>query len=134
MVRYTMNNIYMIHSKDMVTTLRSDSMLVAFETLYLDWIRNIAIFVVAALALLTLIGMEDIAYWLFVLSLYLLIIAQVDYFHQRSNLVENNINIPLRIDLLWIGSTLFLVIGVLVLCKASNTSMTKNSLFVKSHE
>nr|QBK91774.1 MAG: uncharacterized protein LCPAC304_01120 [Pithovirus LCPAC304] len=106
----------------MVTTLRADSALVAFETLYLDWIRNIGIFIVAAIAFLSFLGTHDLAFWIFVVSLFLLIIAQIDYFFQRQALVERGIDIPVRIDLLWVGSTGVFFILLWTLWKIDSSS------------
>ena len=82
----------------------------AFESLYLDWIRNIGVFVVGAIALAHLGPTRDIAFWIFMLSIFLLIVIQVDYFIERENLVNQGIEIPVRLDWLWIGTTALLII------------------------
>ncbi len=109
------NKAFYVYIHKMVTTLRAENALVAFETLYLDWIRNIGIFMVAAIAFLAFLGTHSISFWLFVVSLFLLVVAQIDYFFQRQALVERGIDIPVRIDLLWVGSTgvFFLLLWIL---------------------
>ena len=104
-LKYGEDEAFYIFIHKMVTTLRADDALVAFETLYLDWLRNIGIFIVAAIAFLSFLGTRDLAFWIFMLSLFLLIVAQIDYFVQRQDLVARGVDIPVRIDLLWAGST-----------------------------
>lgn len=101
----------------MATIFRGETALVIFETIYLDWIRNVTIFIVAAIAFLSFLGTHDLAYWITVLSVFILVVAQIDYFWQREELTNKGINIPLRIDLLWVGSTAFLIILIWILCK-----------------
>lgn len=95
----------------------SQTALISFETIYLDWIRNVTIFIVASVAFLSFLGTHDIAYWLTALSIFILIVAQIDYFWQREELTTQGIDIPIRIDLLWVGSTAFLIILIWILCK-----------------
>jgi len=95
----------------------SQTALVAFETIYLDWIRNVTIFIVASVAFLSFLGTHDVAYWLTALSIFVLIVVQINYFWQREELTKQGIDIPIRIDLLWVGSTAFLIILIWILCK-----------------
>ena len=101
----------------MSTIFRGEPALVVFETIYLDWVRNVTIFIIAVVALLSFLGTHDIAYWLTALSIFILVVAQIDYFWQREELTKQGINIPIRIDLLWVASTAFLIILIWILCK-----------------
>lgn len=108
-----------------MATVRTETALIGFETIYLDWVRNITIFLTAAIALLAFLQTHDIAYWLVMLSIFLLIVAQVDFFSQRQNLATQGVDIPLRIDFLWVGSTAFLLILIWVLWKMGNSDVWK---------
>lgn len=111
-----------------MSTVRTETALIGFETIYLDWFRNVTILLTASIALLAFLQTHDVAYWLAIISLFLLIVAQVDFFSQRQNLISQGVDIPLRIDFLWIGSTAFLLILVWVLWKMGNNDVWKRQL------
>ena len=110
----------------MISTAESNSALFAFEEIYLGWARNVIILIVAALAFLSFLGTHDIAYWTVMLSVFLLLIAQIDYFSQRQALVDQNVEIPIRIDLLWAGMTAFLLLLFWSLWKMDVASLNLN--------
>jgi len=108
-----------------MATVRTETALIGLETIYLDWVRNIAIFLTASIALLAFLQTHDIAFWLVMLCVFLLVVAQVDFFSQRQNLTSQGVDIPLRIDFLWVGSTAFLLILLWVLWKMSDRGVWK---------
>jgi len=85
-----------------------------FEALYLDWVRNIGIFIVAAIALSVYPPTKEMAFWIFIISIFLFVVIQIDYLVEREQLVSKGINIPIRIDWLWILATSLLFITIWV--------------------
>jgi len=88
-----------------------------FEALYLDWIRNIGIFTVGAITLSVYSPTKEIAFWVFIISLFLFVVVQVDYFIEREKLVNVGIEMPIRLDLLWILTTALLFITIWIAWK-----------------
>jgi len=100
-----------------MSTVRAETALIGFETIYIDSVRNVALFIAISIALLAFLKTHDVAFWLTIISVFLLLVIQVDFFSQRQNLVSQGVDIPLRIDMLWIGSTAFLLILLWLLWK-----------------
>ena len=91
--------------------------IVIFETIYLDWFRNITVIYVAAIALMSFESWRYLAFWIFIVALFLIIVVQVDYLLDREKLVHRGIEIPTRLDWLWIGITGFFIIGIVIAWK-----------------
>lgn len=98
----------------LVTSIGESTEIVTFEALYLDWFRNITILYVAAVALMSFTHLIYLAFWTFIISLFLLIVLQVDYIIERERLVSKGLDIPNRLDWLWVGVTGLFIIGVVV--------------------
>lgn len=98
----------------LVTSIGESTEIVTFEALYLDWFRNITILYVAAVALMSFSHLTYLAFWTFIISLFLLIVLQVDYIIERERLVSKGLDIPNRLDWLWVGVTGLFIIGVVV--------------------
>lgn len=81
-----------------------------YENVYLNWVRNVGILLVSAIALLVFSETHTIGVIIFIIGIFLLITLQVDYFYQREHFKEKNMQIPLRLDLLWVGTTLFIAV------------------------
>lgn len=106
-------------------TIQAETALTGFESIYLDWVRNVAIFLTLSIALLAFLQTHDVAFWLTIIGISLLVVIQIDFFYQRQNLISQGLTIPLRIDFLWAGSTGFLLILIWILWKMNNTEVWK---------
>jgi len=103
-----------------MSTVRAETTLIGFETTYIDSVRNVALFIAISIALLAFLKTHDVSFWLTIISVFLLLVIQVDFFSQRQNLVAQGVDIPLRVDMLWVGSTAFLFILIWLLWKMTD--------------
>ena len=98
----------------LVTPVRESTEIVTFEALYLDWFRNITVLYVAAVALMPFSHLTFLSFCVFIISLFLLIVIQVDYLIERERLVNKGFDIPSRLDWLWVGITALFIVGIVI--------------------
>ena len=85
------------------------------EENFLNWIRNASIFFITGVAMLGFKVLRKIAYWIFILSIFLLIITEFDYLAERQLLGERGFKVPYLLDLLWVVTiaAIFLMLWLL---------------------
>ncbi len=82
------------------------------ESNMLAQVRNAAIFWFVALSIFRYPRLKPIVYWVLGLAIFLLIIMMIDYFSRRQSLVDQGIDIPYRLDLLWVSALVAVFIVV----------------------
>ena len=93
----------------------NDADIQRLEFTLLAQVRNAAIFWFVALNIFKYPRLRPMVYWVLGLAVFILILALIDYFPQRSALIDRGISIPSRLDLLWASAlvAVFIIIWML---------------------
>ena len=85
------------------------------ERIYLSWITNGAIFLASAPIMRT-VGKNGKYYTLILLVIGIVIFAvtNIDYLQERTELTNNDIDIPLRLDLLFVIMTVVIIVMIII--------------------
>jgi hypothetical protein len=88
-----------------------------YENVYLNWLRNIVIILTIAVTAAEFLDLRDYGVWMIAVAMFLLSVIQIDYLIQRPRIKDLEEGVPLRLDMLWVGSSGLLILSSYFLWK-----------------